>query len=279
MKITMYKFLFLFLFLPAITDAADYPNIPKDIDKDTFCSKNGERFGHVIVLLDLTTDLKKPQIDSIKDMVFSKNFYNKFDPFTKFSYLLINRNKPQEQEFIFSKCRPKSGVGKEKNSWSENKKIIQKFYDDFLNQAQSVHKEVYSKTGGSDHTFIYETFAYIFQNPKFDFNGNDYKSRNLVIVSDMMQHSERLSFYSACNAKSSKAKCPNFKDFMRNLSDKDYLTATSPKGKGVDLELYYLNHRNETNKALDSSLIKLWENYFKDRGFNITKIQRQLDIL
>ena len=95
----------------------------------------------------------------------------------------------------------------------------------------------------------------------------------------MMQHSKRLSFYSACNAKSSKAKCPSFRDFMRNLSDKDYLTATSPKGKGIDLELYYLNHRNETNKALDSSLIKLWENYFKDRGFNITKIQRQLDIL
>ena len=206
MKITTYKFLFLFLFLPAITDAADYPNIPKDINTETFCSKNGDKFGHVIVLLDLTTDLKKPQVDSIKDMVFSKNFYNKFDPFTKFSYLLIDRNKPQEQKFIFSKCRPKSGVGKEKNSWSENARIIQKFYGDFLNQAQSVHKRVYSKTGGSDNTFIYETFAYIFQNPKFDFNGKDYKTRSLVIVSDMMQHSERLSFYSACNAKSSKAK-------------------------------------------------------------------------
>ena len=155
-------------------------------------------------------------------MVFSKNFYNKFDPFTKFSYLLIDRNKPQEQKFIFSKCRPKSGVGKEKNSWSENARIIQKFYGDFLNQAQSVHKRVYSKTGGLIiHSYMKLLLIY-------------FKILNLilmemiikkeaVIVSDMMQHSKRLSFYSACNAKSIKAKCPSFKDFMRNLSDKDYL--------------------------------------------------------
>ena len=278
MKSIMYKLIFLFSILFGIANAADYPNIPNGIDKNTFCGKEGEKFGHVIILLDLTTDLKKPQIDSIKDMVFSKNFYNKFEPFTKFSYLLIDNNRPQEQKFIFSKCRPKTGIGAEKNTWRENSKIIQKFYNDFISEAQSIHSKVYNKAGSSDNTFIYETFAYVFQNPKFDFNNQDYKKRSLVIVSDMMQHSNRLSFYSACNAKSSNANCPTFNDFKKNLSDKDYLTATSPNGKGIDLELYYLNHRNETNKALDRSLIKLWENYFKDRGFNITKIQRQLDI-
>ena len=274
----MYKFSFLFFILLSPANASDYPNIPNGIDKNTFCDKEGKKYGHVIILLDLTTDLKKPQIDSIKDMVFSESFFNKFEPFTKFSYLLIDNNRPQEQNLLFEKCRPKNGKGAEKNTWRENSKVIQKFYNDFINEAQALHAKVYKNTGGSDNTFIYETFAYVFQNPKFDFNNNDYRKRTLVVVSDMMQNSDRLSFYSACNAKSPKANCPTFNDFMKNLSDKDYLTATSPNGKGIDLELYYMNHRNDTNKALDTSLIKLWENYFKDRGFNITKIQRQLDI-
>ena len=65
---------------------------------------------------------------------------------------------------------------------------------------------------------------------------------------------------------------------MENLSDKDYLMATAPKGKGVDLEMIYLNNRYETKKELDISLVKLWENYFKDRGFENIKTVRQLDL-
>ena len=53
----------------------------------------------------------------------------------------------------------------------------------------------------------------------------------------MMQNSDRLSFYKACNAKSNKAKCPKFSSFMTNLSDKDYMTATAPKGDNINLNL------------------------------------------
>ena len=94
----------------------------------------------------------------------------------------------------------------------------------------------------------------------------------------MLQNSERLSFYKSCNSSSVDAKCPSFQKFMENLSDKDYLMATAPKGKGVDLEMIYLNNRYETKKELDISLVKLWENYFKDRGFENIKTVRQLDL-
>ena len=98
----------------------------------------------------------------------------------------------------------------------------------------------------------------------FDFSEKTGK-RKLVIVSDMLQNSERLSFYKSCNSSSIDAKCPSFQKFMENLSDKDYLMATAPKGKGVDLEMIYLNNRYETKKELDISLVKLWENYFKEQ--------------
>ena len=65
---------------------------------------------------------------------------------------------------------------------------------------------------------------------------------------------------------------------MKNLSDKDYLTATAPKGKGVKLKIIYLNNRYETSKEIDKTLVELWKNYFIDRGFGNVEIVRQLDI-
>ena len=272
----------LLFFLHVNVHGADYPNIPKEIDlskNKTYCDVRGGKFGHTIILIDLTSDLESSQIEFIKDQVFSKEFFLKRDPFTKFSYLLINNKHFLEQEFVFSKCRPKTGGdGKlEKKTWTENKTFIEKYYKEFIEASQSTQKNIFKDKVSSKYSYIYETIASLWQNPKFDFSDKAGK-RKLIIVSDMLQNSERLSFYRSCNATSTDAKCPSFTKFMKNLSDRDYLTATAPKGKGVDLEMIYLNNRYETKKELDVSLIKLWENYFKDRGFVRIKTVRQLDL-
>ena len=49
------------------------------------------------------------------------------------------------------------------------------------------------KIKSSNNSFIYETIAYIFQNPKSDFD-DKHGRRDIILVSDLMQHSERLSF-------------------------------------------------------------------------------------
>ena len=93
-----------------------------------------------------------------------------------------------------------------------------------------------------------------------------------------MQNSKRLSFYKACNASSANAKCPKFDTFMQNLSDKDYLTATAPKGNNINLKIIYLNNRYETNKEIDRSLKELWKDYFANQNFKNIKVISQLDI-
>jgi hypothetical protein len=260
--------------------AKDYPNIPKEIDikGQTFCDKQGRKYGHTIILLDVTSELGAAQINFVKNIIFSKDFYLGFDPFTKFSYLLINNKSVQTQEFIFSKCRPKSGQESklEKNSLSENKKYLERYYNDFLFEASSISDKYLKSKFVSETSLIYETISYVFQNPKFDFSDKTGR-RDLIIVSDMMQNSERINFYKACNYKSSHAQCPSFSNFMKNLSDKDYLMSTAPEGKNVNLKIIYLNNRYETNKEIDKSLIELWKNYFIDRGFQNVEIIRFLD--
>jgi len=273
--------IFILVFFNVSVHGAEYPNIPKEIDlkNKTFCDVRGGKFGHTIVLIDLTSDLKSPQIKFIKDQVFSEEFFLQKDPFTKFSYLLIDNKNPLKQEFVFSKCRPKTGSNKklEKPSRSENKIFIKKYYNEFINASQSARKDIFKNKISSKTSLIYETIASLWQNPAHDFSEKAGK-RNLIIVSDMLQNSERLNFYRICNATSTDAKCPSFKSFMENLSDKDFLNATAPQGRSVDLKMIYLNTRYETKKELDQTLVKLWENYFKDRGFENIKTVRQLDL-
>ena len=189
----------------------------------------------------------------------------KYDPFTKFSYFLVNHNEPSKQKFLFSKCRPKTGNVNfsklEKATLFENSKVLNVYSKRFFDEANVLHDDIFSLKKDSRYSYIYETIAYIFQNPKSDFN-SEHVYRELILVSDLMQNTERLSFYNACNANSDNAVCPSFEQFMANLSDKDYLMATSPNGSGVHLQMIYLNNRNETKKSLDMSLKVMWESYF-----------------
>ena len=280
-NIILIKFLIILLLSMTDSFASKYPNIPKGIDQNTFCDNKGGKYGHVIVLIDLTTNLDKARIEFIKNQVFSEEFYLSYQPFTKFSYFLIDQNEPTKQKFLFSKCRPKTGNVNfsklEKASLFENRKVLEKYGDKFFKEGEKIHQLIFQDTKESDFSYIYETIAYIFQNPKSDFDTN-HSHRELILVSDLMQNTKRLSFYKACNANSKNALCPSFDEFMNNLSDKDYLIATSPNGKNINLKMIYLNNRCRTNKSLDKTLKLLWENYFKSRNFNVLTTMHQTDI-
>ena len=274
--------LFLLFFANVSPSLADnFPNIPKGIDANTYCDKKGGAYGHVIVIIDLTTELDKTRIDYIKGQVFSQEFYLKYTPFTKFSYFLINHKEPTKQKFLFSKCRPKTGNSNlnkiEKATLFENTQVLESFSNKFFESANDQFNIIFSDKKDSKWSYIYETIAYIFQSPKADFKSN-HPRRDLIIVSDLMQNTERLSFYRACNASSENALCPSFEEFMENLSDKDYLIATSPDGSDISLQLIYLNNRNETKKALDKSLKNMWESYFTSQNFKVLKTIHQIDI-
>lgn len=259
-----------------------YPSI-KELNEQ-FCAKDGRRYEHTVVILDLTSELKQAQVDYIKEMVFSEGFFKKYQPFTKFSYILINQRTPQSQQPLFSKCRPKTGVKTEFGSFDlptnkESPLYVKKKWKRFILESEEISQSVFEKSQRSNYSLIYETVVSVFKTPKFDFE-NDYQKRNLIIVSDMMQHSNRISFYNFCRTKSSKKPdlCPAFDQLMSNSSTKNYINSTSPSNENVDIKIIFLNNRYETNRNLAPSLIGLWIEYFERAGFKPPKIEYQLDI-
>ena len=105
-NIILIKFLIILLLSTSNSFAGKYPNIPKGVNQKTYCDDKGGKYGHVIVVVDLTTRLDKARIKFIKDQVFSKEFYLKYEPFTKFSYLTSNIELSYSvfQKFIRSLC-------------------------------------------------------------------------------------------------------------------------------------------------------------------------------
>ena len=270
----------------ASAKAVKYPNVPKEINAETnFCAKDNTLYEHTVIVIDVTSPLNKAQIDFIKGMVFSEKFFEEYQPFTKFSYLLINKTKPQSQNYVFSKCRTKTGKKTQfpgdKFTSNESLIFVEQFYNKFLDGQDEASKKIFSNTQKAEKSLIFETIVEIFRMPKFDFKKN-YPKRNLIIVSDMMQHSDRISFYRECKdpLKLKPNECPPFAKILKNITTREYVDATSPKDQSVNIQIIYLNHRYETRKSLDTSLINLWIEYFKYSGFNISpdNVIRQVDV-
>ena len=119
----------------------------------------------------------------------------------------------------------------------------------------------------------------VLTSPKFDFTSST-KNRKLIIVSDMMQNSERISFYRFCKKSIFNTKpneCPKFLDLLTKPSIEDYFESTSAKNEKVDINLIYINHSYQTERTLDQSLAQLWLDYFSHMGFKNVSIKRQLD--
>lgn len=259
-----------------------YPSI-KELNEQ-FCAKDGRRYGHTVVILDLTSELEQAQVDYIKEMVFSEGFFKSYPPFTKFSYVLISEKTPQSQQPFFSKCRPKVGVKTEFGSFDlptrkESELYVKRKWKRFILESEKVFQSIFEKPQRSNYSLIYETVVSAFKTPKFDF-GNDYQKRSLIIVSDMMQHSNRISFYNFCRTKNSKKPnlCPTFDRLMSNSSTGNYINSTSPSNEDVDIKIIFLNNRYETRRSLDSTLIRLWIEYFKKAGFGTPEVEYQLDV-
>jgi|TARA_B110000196_G_scaffold25665_1_gene19626 hypothetical protein len=287
----------LILLLSFNLHAAELPNIPSEIDTEDYCALSGEKYGHTIVIIDVSSPLDQAQLDYMKGKVFDKNFYTKYPPFTKFSYLLItNDKKPQSQEFIFSKCRPKTGsqtsYDGDLNTDDENKMILEVYFDDFMVEAgQAFEKVSYAYNGAipkdKQKSYIYETIATVFDMSKFDFMTgirSNYKkgTRDLIVISDMMQHTDRLSFYKDCNPYypiySPPSDCPSYSTIIKDSTTRDYIQKTSPKNPSSSIKLFMLTFRTETTVELDTSLEKLWKSYLKSAGFRNITVERQLDI-
>ena len=84
----------------------------------------------------------------------------------------------------------------------------------------------------ANRSLIFEYLFHILREPSTDFT-SEYPKRELVIVSDLMQHSKRFSFYSHCKTELSNVpnKCRSFKNLLKKTKVKNYIDDRKPKAE------------------------------------------------
>ena len=253
---------------------------------DQFCPLNS-KLGHKFFLVDFTSPLKQPQIDWISGRIFGNALVKETPPYHKISYMKIDDTAPQSQVISYSKCRFKTGnkskfEGEQTNTGCEGEKQIAEVYTAWTSLTNKFEKEFLNLDNKkSDNSLIFEYLFHVLRETKTDFT-SEYPERELVIVSDLMQHSDRFSFYRHCKINSTVPnKCRSFEKLLKNKKVKNYIDDRKPKKEtltNLKVTILYINHDYETRDGLSSSLVALWEDLFKYIGVENYEIIKQLDI-
>jgi len=310
-EIKFFLSLFLLIFFTSIVHAAKFPDgYPKcwkddenpvndnvveldetkvnlGQDSEIFCPINS-KLGHRFYLIDFTSPLAKAQIDWISSRTFGIPLVKITPPYWKISYMKIDGTPVQSQKIAYSQCRMKTGnkskfLGEKTNAGCEgHKKIENTFKAWFL--LNSTFENVFLKEHKieSKNSLIFEYLFHVLREQKTDFT-NEYPERELVIVSDLMQHSDRFSFYRHCKTTTSTVpdKCRSFESLLKKPGIEDYINDRKPNKetlKNLKVTILYINHDYETKDGLSSSLLELWEDLFKHIGIENYEVVKQLDI-
>ena len=290
---------FLTLTLSSTSNAASLPDgFPKcynsDVRTSDFCPMSS-KLGHKIFLVDFTSRWEEPQIEWVKGRIFGDGLIENTPPYHKISYLKIDNTPPHSQEFVYSKCRFKKGTesqkypGEKVNKKCEGTDVVKSIFKTWNKQIIEVENQFFPEKGDSKQSLIYEYIIHTLRETSSDF-GSDYKERELVIVSDLMQFSKRVNFFKHCKSATMKLKpkkkqvadkCGSFAQLLKKeKSFANYMKATKPTSemvKNLKVKVLFINHSYEHGEDLYISLEKLWKDMFSFMGIDDVKIVPQID--
>ena len=302
MSLNIKKLLILFFIIVTWSlslNAASLPEgFPKcynsDVKQSDYCPLSA-KLGHKIYLVDFTSRWENPQVKWVKGRIFGDGLINDTPPYHKISYLKIDDIPPHSQEFIYSKCRFKKGTNSQKypgekvNKKCEGLDIVKNIFNTWNKQIKKVENNFFQKNDDAKQSLIYEYIIHILRETSADF-GSDYGERELIIVSDLMQYSERVNFFKHCKSKAMKLKpkkkqkadkCGSFEKLLKKeKSFANYINKTKPTNemvKNLKVKVLFINHKYQNDKDLYVTLEKLWIDMFNYIGINNVEIIPQLD--
>ena len=300
-RLNKYLFSLLIIFLFLLTSVAfslpkGYPKcVNSDVNTSNYCPLES-KLGHKLILVDFTSRWDDAQIKWIKGRIFGDALISITPPYHRISFLKIDGTPPHSQKYVYSKCRFKTGKktkfeGDKVNKKCEGLDFIQNIHKTWRKQINEVEMNFFDGNEVANQSLIYEYIIHVLREYNADF-GSDYQTRELIIVSDLMQYSERVNFFKHCKSTKEKLKpknkqkadkCREFNDLMKKeKSFANYINRTKPTKemlKNLKVTVLFMNHSYQTRKDLYISLENLWKELFNYIGIKNFEIIPQIDII
>jgi hypothetical protein len=294
----MRKFIILFisfLFFSSSVMAFKEKNMPENyplcfstgMENKSFCPLSG-KIGHKLFIVDFTSKWNKAQVDWINGRIFGKAIEDNVAPYHRISYLKMDDTEPNSQKFSYSTCRFKNGKkskkfpGDEVNKKCEGKGPLLNVYKIWKADFKEVENNFFQTNGKvSEQSQLIEYILNVLKEPKFNFL-SDNPERELIIVSDMMQYTNRINLYKFCKTPLVSNKLPNkcktFDKLIKNKKIKRYFDTRKPENvENLKVSIFFMNHAYQTKCDLEESLEVLWEDIFAYWGITNIKWNYESD--
>lgn len=299
MKKKPYKLKFFLLFFPLLLSGGCGESVPlevkcvQDVDgndwsppriletkcfstvrKDTHCPVYPElRENHTVYLID-TTDGPSKQFTEKLDVLFNSEteFVSRNKPYSRISIVELN----DKQSVIGFKplgtiCRPRTGTitpwQADQAHRSEGALAIQSdFVNKFLAPIQQAKSQL-SESSKADRTLIIEHINSLVNQPIYQFTGEDYQNRRLVILSDLLQWSDRFKLVRVC--KQAPKGCSSFDSFYKQTSqvNRSYLDQMKPKLDEFSVvEIHHIQNKAVRDSKIEDQLKSFWIGFFEWAG-------------
>lgn len=227
--------------------------INKELD---ICDPRRKPNAHFMSLLDDTDRLNEVVIEAFRDRLMAYAGRMKTG-----DWLTIMTISPHDGKVIkpyLQLCKPKSGD--EVNVWTENGEIIDagytKNYVEVLGQALEVLRD-YADTESANSSPLVRALYEISKIEKFS---PEIPIREILIVSDMIEHSDICSFFkNGCN--------------LVNINDNFYIKAVMTKLASAKLDIVQLENKH-AHIQKKAAFKEFWTNYFMFAGVNLKDINK-----
>ena len=261
-----------------VTPADERPLLRLDL-----CPKDRSmQYLHHLVLIDSTQDLNAKQLAVIEELYLGKDMLKRMMPYDRLTIVRLRETAPLYNKPVFSMCRPRNGEADspyklDHNNWFyESQGQLQTIFKFFTDGVDEAIQDINTPRLPDDDPLkitgspIMEQLKDISREPiyKFDEYAN-YQQRKLTVVSDLLQNTERLDFYSMCFRYYPRSKkCPSYEDFKNRRDKPDrFLAIIIPDfGQNIEVEIFYLNLKHDPN--LDLGVLEFWQDYFKNAGID-----------
>lgn len=152
-------------------------------------------------------------------------------------------------------CVPKDF--RDANEWIENPAFLKKNYDKFISTFSSTIESLTEQAEGKSP--IMETFLRISNSESFQSYSD--KPHNLLVISDMLQHSDNYSHYKSTEG-------PSWNVFEKKLGDTVY---TKIRLKNVEVQIFWAKRQSERDKKLQTKkLVDFWSEFFNEANAEVT---------
>jgi hypothetical protein len=255
---------------PRVLETKCFSNVRKEMHCPIYPEL---RENHTAYLID-TTDGPSNQFTEKLDILFSNKteFVNRNKPYTRISIVELNdKQSVVGFEPLGTICRPRTGTispwKADQAHSSEGALAIQSdFNNKFLSPIQGAKTKL-SESIKANRTLIIEHINSLVNQPVYQFTGEDYQNRRLVILSDLLQWSDRFKLVRECKRKPKG--CSSFESFYQQTSqnNRSYLDQMKPKlDEYSRVEIHHIQNKAVRDSKIEDQLKNFWIGFFEWAG-------------